>query len=623
MSFSLGGPFVALDFSAAPMTFATSLGALPRVRVSATVARTSQRAAPKVSSFSGQSVATVTAAAAAISFASASRRRMGRGSVLMSRLNSRLPERRSMIVAQRAVSSAAPPPHEILFRPDVGPKVQLVTAEPDAWRGGSLVLFLAGNANGPLELGSIGDSVDRALGGVLRAFVDEEDFDAKPGSVKTLQVFNENVKRVILVGVGAGDKGEIDWRLAGASAATAVKTLKQSSSVGIASVDGVNIQSLVEGFYMGLHVDNRFKGSKTPSKEKTQIFPSAIELLGTAPASAHELAVQARSVASGVIFARELVNGAPNIVTPPSLAAVAADLASQVGLKATILDEAECEAMGMGSFLAVGRCSDLPSKLIHLVYTPPDGNAKRKIGIVGKGLTFDSGGYNLKAGPGSMIEMMKFDMGGSAATLGAAAAIAQLRPKDVEVHFVIAACENMISGNPGSLRPGDIITAMDGTTIEVNNTDAEGRLTLADALLYCQRQGATEIVDVATLTGACMVALGSDIAGMWSNSDELAAGLNAAANATGEKIWRMPLEEAYMEGLKSDFADMKNTGPRFGGAITAALFLSKFVDKNVRWAHLDIAGTVWAEKPKGVNVTGGTGSMVRTLTELVCTRSRA
>merc|ERR1719160_2278831 len=172
----------------------------------------------------------------------------------------------------------------------------------------------------------------------------------------------------------------------------------------------------------------------------------------------------------------------------------------------------------MGLFLAVGRCSNLPSKLIHLTYTPPGGEVKRKVGIVGKGLTFDSGGYNIKAGAGSMIEMMKFDMGGSAATLGTAAAIAQLCPPKVEVHFVIAACENMISGNDGALRPGDIITAMDGTTVEVNNTDAEGRLTLADALLYCQEQGVAEVVDVATLTGACMVALGQNIAGMWSNS---------------------------------------------------------------------------------------------------------
>merc|ERR1712151_905077 len=189
-------------------------------------------------------------------------------------------------------------------------------------------------------------------------------------------------------------------------------------------------------------------------------------------------------------------------------------MASELGLETKILDEKECEEMGMGAFLAVGRASNLNSKLIHIVYRP-EGEVKRKIGIAGKGLTYDSGGYNIKQGAASMMELMKFDMGGSAATLGAAAAIAQLKPKDVEVHFVIATCENMISGNDGALRPGDIITAMDGTTIEVNNTDAEGRLTLADAMLFCQKQGIREMVDVATLTGACAIALGDDIAGMW------------------------------------------------------------------------------------------------------------
>jgi len=370
---------------------------------------------------------------------------------------------------------------------------------------------------------------------------------------------------------------------------------------------------------LGLHSDQRFRGTKTPNKDKASKGPDTVDLIGGAlKADSTAAAVEkAKAIADGVIFARELVNGAPNIVTPPNLASAAEDLARQLGLTAEILDEAQCEELGMGSFLAVGRASNLPSKLIHLTYSP-EGGASRKVGIVGKGLTFDSGGYNIKAGAGSMIEMMKMDMGGSAATLGAAAAIARLRPKDVEVHFVIATCENMISGNPGALRPGDIITAMDGTTIEVNNTDAEGRLTLADALLYCQGKGVTEVVDIATLTGACMVALGQGISGMWSNSDDLAGRLEEASKRAGEKLWRMPLEDSYFEGLKSDFADMKNTGPRFGGAITAALFLQKFVHKETKWAHLDIAGTAWAEKPKGVHpAAGGTGEMVRTLTALV------
>jgi leucyl aminopeptidase len=262
--------------------------------------------------------------------------------------------------------------------------------------------------------------------------------------------------------------------------------------------------------------------------------------------------------------------------------------------------------------------------MIHLTYTPPDGVVKQRIGIVGKGLTFDSGGYNIKAGPGSKIELMKFDMGGSAATLGTAAAVAQLCPPGVEVHFVVATCENMISGSPGSLHPGDIITAMDGTTIEVNNTDAEGRLTLADALLYCQEQEVDEIVDVATLTGACMVALGTNITGMWSSSDSLATRLESSAKDAGEGLWRMPLEKSYLENLKSDLADMRNSAAGPGGAITAALFLQQFVRSGVQWAHLDIAGPAWTEKPVGVTaVPGATGAMVRTLTRLICNSSSA
>lgn len=507
----------------------------------------------------------------------------------------------------------------MLFNDRAGPEVELTSTRADAWGGEALVLFLRARAEGeegPPELGRLGELVDKELGGALAELVAEEEFNAKEGTAKMTRLFGKGVKRVVVVGLGAGEKDNTDWRLAGAAAAGALKELK-GGSVGLACIDGVQVQDLVEGLMMGLHKDQRFKGSKTTEKDLGPKGPAKLELLGAFPPGSGAAVERGQAVASGVLFARELVNAAPNVVTPPALAGAAADLASRLGLKAEILDEEACEAMGMGSFLAVGKCSDLTSYLIHLTYTPPSGNASRKVGIVGKGLTFDSGGYNLKAGAGSMIEMMKFDMGGSAATLGTAAAIAQLKPDDVEVHFVIATCENMISGNPGALRPGDIITAMDGTTIEVNNTDAEGRLTLADALLFCQNQGVTEVVDVATLTGACIVALGQGITGMWTNSDDFAATLSDSGKATGEKIWRMPLEESYFDGLKSDFADMKNTGPRWGGAITAALFLNKFIKKDVKWAHLDIAGTCWAEKPKGVDVVGGTGAMVRTLANYI------
>jgi leucyl aminopeptidase len=273
----------------------------------------------------------------------------------------------------------------------------------------------------------------------------------------------------------------------------------------------------------------------------------------------------------------------------------------------------------MGAYLGVAQGSELPPKFIHLTYRP-SGSVQRRVALVGKGLTFDSGGYNLKVA-GSQIEMMKYDMGGSAAVLGAARAIGELRPEGVEVHVIVASCENMISG--GALHPGDILTASNGKTIEINNTDAEGRLTLADALVYACKLEPDAVVDLATLTGACVIALGEEIAGLWSSSDGLAEALVAAGQSGGEALWRMPLQSSYREGLKSPVADMKNTGPRPGGSITAALFLQDFVPKDLPWAHLDIAGTVWSDKGRGADPAGATGFGVRTLVNWVSQGSPA
>uniref|UniRef100_A0A7S4B3P5 Cytosol aminopeptidase domain-containing protein n=2 Tax=Chrysotila carterae TaxID=13221 RepID=A0A7S4B3P5_CHRCT len=264
----------------------------------------------------------------------------------------------------------------------------------------------------------------------------------------------------------------------------------------------------------------------------------------------------------------------------------------------------------MGAYLGVSQGASEPPKFIHMTYKP-SGQARKKVALIGKGLTFDSGGYNIKAGAGSMIEKMKFDMGGAGAVLGAARVVAELAPDHVEAHFIIAACENMVSAN--AMRPGDILTASNNKTIEVLNTDAEGRLTLADALVYAEQLGPLDaIVDIATLTGACIVALGPDYGGMWSADDELAAKLEAAAKETGELLWRMPLAAEYKDQLKSTIADLKNIGSGGGGSITAALFLKEFV-KDTPWAHLDIAGPVWNDK-----AGGATGYAVRTLSEFVC-----
>ncbi|MEA5410871.1 leucyl aminopeptidase [Synechococcus sp. BA-120 BA3] len=312
---------------------------------------------------------------------------------------------------------------------------------------------------------------------------------------------------------------------------------------------------------------------------------------------------------SGVELARQLVAAPPNKATPQALADEAAAIADAFGLQLKVLERADCEALGMGAYLGVAQGSDLPPKFIHLTLRPT-GEVTRRVVLVGKGLTFDSGGYNLKTA-GSQIEMMKYDMGGSAAVLGAARAIAEIRPAGLEVHVIVASCENMISG--GAIHPGDVLTASNGKTIEINNTDAEGRLTLADALVYACGLEPDAIVDLATLTGACVIALGEEIAGLWSPSDGLAEALIAAGTAGGESLWRMPLRGSYKKGLKSHVADMKNTGPRPGGSITAALFLQDFVTRGLPWAHLDIAGTVWSDKARGLDPAGATGFGVRTL----------
>jgi leucyl aminopeptidase len=314
-----------------------------------------------------------------------------------------------------------------------------------------------------------------------------------------------------------------------------------------------------------------------------------------------------------VELARELVAAPPNVVTPQALADTAAAIAQAFNLELKVLERADCEALGMGSYLAVAQGSDLPPKFIHLTYRPT-GPVTRRLALVGKGLTFDSGGYNLKTA-GSQIEMMKYDMGGSGAVLGAMRAIAELKPAGLEVHMIVAACDNMISG--GAIHPGAIVTASNGKTIEINNTDAEGRLTLADALVYARKLEPDAVVDLATLTGACLIALGEEIAGLWSPNDGLAAALVGAAEQGGEALWRMPLRPSYREGLKSGLADMKNTGPRPGGSITAALFLQDFVGQDIPWAHLDIAGTVWSDKGRGMDPAGATGFGVRTLVNWV------
>ncbi|MBW4650936.1 MAG: leucyl aminopeptidase [Kastovskya adunca ATA6-11-RM4] len=476
------------------------------------------------------------------------------------------------------------------------------------WSGDALAIGLFENA---VELNGDLPALDEKLAGTLKELIGETEFDGKSGSSAVTRVgANSPIRKIILVGLGQSDALTLDSlrNIAAAIARIAkkerVKTL--GISLAIAANDpALTAQAITEGILLALHQDNRFKSEPEEKAAKLE----RLDLIGLG--SQDSAITRAKQIGDGVILARELVSAPPNSLTPMKMAETAEAIASEHGLALEILEQEDCEKLGMGAFLAVAQASDLPPKFIHLTYKP-EGTPRRKLAIIGKGLTFDSGGLNIK-GAGSGIETMKMDMGGGAATLGAAKAIGQLKP-DVEVHFISAATENMISGK--AMRPGDILTASNGKTIEVNNTDAEGRLTLADALVFAEKLGVDAIVDLATLTGACIVALGNDIAGLWSTDEALAAQLKTAAEEAGEKFWQLPMEEKYFEGLKSPIADMKNTGPRAGGSITAALFLKQFVQETP-WAHLDIAGPVWADKESGCNNAGATGFGVRTLVNWV------
>ncbi|GAB4822773.1 hypothetical protein N2152v2_009819 [Parachlorella kessleri] len=513
-------------------------------------------------------------------------------------------------------------------------------------------------------------ALDGAFDGALSEIVSLLEFKGKKGSSQVVRCGKGSAARFVgLCGLGPAEKAKpvADWgaspfQTLGACVASAAKSVKaKSAAVALvgATLEPAAAGRIANGVINGGYESTRFKTKPTPSPLERVELLLGQGAAGSSAAGEVDAAVrQGVVLARGALLTRYLVESPPNVATPSHLADAAKRIAEAAPdvMKLEVLERDECEALGMGCYLGVAEASDEPPKFIHLTYTPP-GEVKRKVAVVGKGLTFDSGGYNIKAGAGSLIELMKFDMGGSGATLGAAQAVSQLKPEGVEVHFIVAACENMVDGK--GLRPGDILVASNGTTVEIINTDAEGRLTLADALLFAQKQcGAEAIVDIATLTGACMVALGTGMAGMYASDEAMATALQAAAKAAGEKVWQLPLVEAaeLAEELKSPIADLKNLGGRYAGSITAALFLKEFVDtdkvrgekvwrlpldeavaelnkspiadlKNsggrmggsiiaalflkefvdtdkVSWAHIDMAGPVWNEKEGGATGFG-------------------
>jgi len=359
----------------------------------------------------------------------------------------------------------------------------------------------------------------------------------------------------------------------------------------------------VEGALLGDLEANRYKTD--PKKNEKQV--TSFSVLGGSQAAVD----RGRILADAQNFSRNLANEPANVLTPTRLAESARELAAAYSLECEILDQDRMRQLGMGALLGVAQGSAEPPAMIILHYKPSaTPSTKDHLGLIGKGVTFDTGGISIK--PAEGMEHMRFDMSGGAATLGAMRAIAQLKPK-IPVTGVIPAVENM----PGSRaqRPGDIVTSLNGKTVEVLNTDAEGRLILIDALTYAQRLGCTHLVDSATLTGSIVVALGHVNIGAFTNNQPFLDKLMAAAKAEGEKMWQMPIDEEYKEALKSDFADLHNIGGRPGGSVTAAMFLKDFVN-DFPWVHLDIAGTAWLEESKPYLAKGATGVGVRTFVRL-------
>ncbi|HXG58087.1 MAG TPA: leucyl aminopeptidase [Thermoanaerobaculia bacterium] len=332
---------------------------------------------------------------------------------------------------------------------------------------------------------------------------------------------------------------------------------------------------------------------------------------GADPKRLRAIRDEARAIAEGIRTVRDLGNAPGNLVTPTRLAQRAEEVARETGIKCTVYDKRAIERMKMGGLLAVNRGSDEEPRFVVLEYTPR--RAKRHVALVGKGITFDSGGISIK--PADRMEEMKFDMCGAAAVIGTIEAAARLG-LPVRITGVIASTENLPGGS--AYKPGDIITTMSGKTVEVVNTDAEGRMILADALHYASKLEPDHIIDYATLTGACVVALGNEAAGLFSNNDELARKLIECGERVGERLWRMPEWDEYKDLIRSEWADMKNSGGRWGGAITAAVFLKEFVDCP-SWAHLDIAGTAYTESETPREIRGATGAGVRATIEFLRT----
>jgi leucyl aminopeptidase len=465
------------------------------------------------------------------------------------------------------------------------------------------------------KLDGIVKEIDKKLDGYFVELLAEKQLSAGFKKVHKIHTFGKLEAKAIYF-VGLGKKAELTFERVREAFAVVSKMLTKDGQVEVAVAldtfrtdeknNHVFAKALAEAFVLTSYRTETYKQKQAEQKslEKVVVYTSLDE------EAVEEALIVGESFGAGTNFARALVNAPGNYMTPTDLAAKAKEIADRYGMEYSVLEKEEMEKLGMGALLAVAKGSDQPPKMIVLKYRGKE-KWENVLSFVGKGLTFDAGGISIK--PAANMHEMKMDMGGAASVLGAMEVIGALKP-DVNVMAVIPSSENLINGS--ALKPGDVITSLSGRTIEVRNTDAEGRLILADAVTYAKQLGADYIVDVATLTGAVIVALAGITTGAITNDEDLMEDVLVAAGEAGEYLWRLPNFDPYKEMLRSsDVADLNNSPGREGGSITAGLFIGEFAEETP-WVHLDIAGTAWSKSESVFGPKGGTGAMVRTLATL-------
>jgi len=464
-------------------------------------------------------------------------------------------------------------------------------------------------------------AVDKALDGAISSLISRGEIKGKFGEVNIVHTLGKLPAGIVAIaGLGKRQDFNVDKirGLAGEFCRALRKlnchkiaTILHGAGIGNIELEA-SVEAIAEGALLGLY---SFIKYKRPEFEDIEEILIVVREKGEVPILEPAIG-KGKVVAEATTLARDMVNEPANYMTPSQMAEAAKEIASKYNLELKVFDREDMEMMGMGALLGVAKGSNQPPKLITLSYKS-DKRSEKAIGFLGKGITFDSGGISIK--PSEGMGEMKDDMAGAAAVMTALGAIAQLKPK-INVTAIIPATENLPSGT--ALKPGDVLKAMNGKTIEVISTDAEGRLILADALSYARKLGLSPLIDLATLTGACRVALGTLYSGLFGNNQDLVDKVLRVAERTGERMWQMPMPEEYKEQNKSEIANVKNTGNRYGGAITAALFLAEFVD-DTPWVHIDIAGTASSNKESGYIVKGATGVGVRTLVELALSEAKS